>query len=84
LVLAGGVVLALKAPIAPVVEPAASSFEERKAALLTRAADLDREFQRGEIGPEYHAQQMADAEEELAALLYEQSRRNARGPAAVA
>jgi hypothetical protein len=84
LVLAGGIVLALKAPIAPVVEPAAESFEERRASLLARAAELDREFQRGEIGPEYHAQQMADAEEELAALLYEQSRRDARGPAALA
>jgi hypothetical protein len=42
--------------------------------LVARAAELEVERVRGEIGPEFHADAMRDLEEELAAVLYEEKR----------
>lgn len=73
--LCGGLVLTLRArkagSSAPVVK---ADFSEQKAALLSRAKALRAEHERGEIGPEFHAESMAALEEELAALLYEEHR----------
>jgi hypothetical protein len=42
--------------------------------LIERAAALEAERARGEIGPEFHADALRDLEEELAAVLYEEKR----------
>jgi hypothetical protein len=42
--------------------------------LLARAAELDAERARGEIGPEFHKTALGEIEEQLAAVLYEQER----------
>jgi hypothetical protein len=52
----------------------------QKSALLQRAAALDDEHERGEIGPEFHAQARQELEDELAAVLYEQSRMQSGKP----
>jgi hypothetical protein len=47
--------------------------------LIERAAELEAERVRGEIGPEFHATALRDLEDELAAVLYEQ-KHTAAGP----
>jgi hypothetical protein len=47
--------------------------------LIERAAELEAERARGEIGPEFHATVLRDLEDELAAVLYEQ-KHTAAGP----
>lgn len=47
----------------------------RKAELLERAKGLQAEHARGEVGAEFHARALADIEEELAALLFEEAKR---------
>jgi hypothetical protein len=47
--------------------------------LIERAAELEAERARGEIGPEFHATALRDLEDELAAVLYEQ-KHTAAGP----
>ena len=49
-------------------------FEAHKADVLSRARELNAQREDGEIGPEYHAQQMDELETELAALLFEEAR----------
>jgi hypothetical protein len=67
----GGAVIARKPPPVALNRPAGEAFEQRKAELVAQAARLSAERDRGEIGPEYHAEQLAEIEEQLAALLYE-------------
>lgn len=70
----GGVAVARKMPIpAQARKLSTEAFEARKAALVAQAAQLTSERDRGDIGPEYHAEQLAQIEEQLAALLYEQN-----------
>jgi hypothetical protein len=47
--------------------------------LMERAAELEAERARGDIGPEFHATALRDLEDELAAVLYEQ-KHTAAGP----
>jgi hypothetical protein len=53
---------------------AGAAFDARQAALLQRVGDLDAERARGDIGEQFHAEQVASVEESLAALLYERER----------
>jgi hypothetical protein len=69
----GGVLLARKPPPAPSDRPASEAFEQRKSELVAQAKRLAADRDSGEIGPEYHAEQLAQIEEQLAALLYEHS-----------
>ncbi len=73
LVLIAGAMIARRRPPAPIVVTTTEEFERRKAELVARAKSLAAERERGEIGPEFHAEQLAEIEEQLAALLYEQS-----------
>ena len=50
-----------------------ADFEAHKRELVERARALRASQQAGEIGPEYHAQQMSELETALAELLYEQA-----------
>jgi hypothetical protein len=50
------------------------ALAEHKARLLARAAELEAERVRGEIGPEFHADALRELEEELAGVLYDQQR----------
>lgn len=75
-VLAGGLWYARKPqPAATKLSAAenAATFEQTKAAFIAQAQQLEAERARDEIGPEFYAEQMADLEEKLAALLFEQS-----------
>ena len=58
-------------------------FAALKAEVIARARALAEQREAGEIGPEYHAEQLAELETELAALLYEQAqqKRTAKSPA---
>jgi hypothetical protein len=56
-----------------------TDFDERKRELLARARALQAQQQTGEIGPEYHREQMAELTDELAALLFEQAQHDKRG-----
>ena len=51
--------------------------------MIERARTLAEQREAGGIGPEYHAEQLAELEAELAALLYEraQQKRTAKSPA---
>ncbi|HKP60403.1 MAG TPA: carboxypeptidase-like regulatory domain-containing protein [Polyangiales bacterium] len=69
----GGALLARKPPPAAYARPASEIFEQRKSELVAQAARLAAERERGEIGPEFHAEQLAALEEQMAALLYEHS-----------
>jgi hypothetical protein len=69
----GGVLFARRPPPVAAQRPFGEAFEQRKAELVAEAARLSAERERGEIGPEYHAEQLAEIEERLAALLYEHS-----------
>lgn len=82
LVLLAGAMIARRPPPVPTTAPTAFAFEERKAALVRRAAALRAERDRGEIGPEFFAEQIAEIEEQLAALLYEESRLPVANPRA--
>jgi hypothetical protein len=55
------------------LDPSAD-FEARKSDLLARARELRDAHAAGDIGPEYHAQQMGELETELSELLFEQAR----------
>jgi hypothetical protein len=57
-----------------------TDFEERKRELLARARVLQEQQQAGEIGPEYHREQMTELMDELAALLFEQAQHDRRAP----
>jgi len=57
-----------------------TDFEERKRELLARARALQEQQLAGEIGPEYHREQMAELTDELAALLFEQAQHDKRAP----
>jgi hypothetical protein len=83
-VLGGGLWFARRPPPAASAATVAggTNFEERKAELLAQAAQLERDRARDEIGPEFYAQQIADLEEQLAALLFEQSQKPAVKPKA--
>jgi hypothetical protein len=72
--LIAGILIARRPPPAATVETSNEELEARKAELVARAAGLKAERERGEIGPEFYAEQIAEIEEQLAALLYEQSR----------
>jgi hypothetical protein len=66
--------------------PAAATddgFAALKADVIARARTLGEQREAGEIGPEYHAEQLAELETEMAALLYEQAQRKrvAKSPA---
>jgi hypothetical protein len=76
-VLAGGVWFARRPPPAATSDTGSGvlNFEHRKAELVAQAAQLERERARDEIGPEFYAQQVADLEEQLAALLFEHSQK---------
>jgi hypothetical protein len=68
------------------VQPAAAAddgFAALKADVIARAQSLAEQHEAGEIGPEYHSEQLAELEAELAALLYEQAqqKRTAKSPA---
>jgi hypothetical protein len=69
----GGVLVARRPPPAAALRPAGEAFERRKTELVAQAAGLAAEHERGEIGPEYHAERLAEIEEQMAALLYEHS-----------
>ncbi|HEX7481000.1 MAG TPA: carboxypeptidase-like regulatory domain-containing protein [Polyangiales bacterium] len=73
LVIGLGLVIALRAP-KRTREQVLAQLAEQKQALLSRAKQLEREHSGGEIGPEYYAQALAQLEDELAALLYEQAK----------
>ncbi len=73
LVIGFGLVIAVRAP-ARTREQDAGQFAQRKQALLDRASALKAEQTQGEIGPEFYEQSLAQLEEELAALLYEQTK----------
>lgn len=47
----------------------ADALLQRRGALLSRAVGLERDLRGGEIGPDYHAQQMAGVTDELAIVL---------------
>jgi hypothetical protein len=51
---------------------ASADFEAQKQDLLERARSLRESHAAGEIGPEYHAQQISELETALAELLFEQ------------
>jgi hypothetical protein len=76
-VLAGGIWFARQQPPAATAGMGADGvpFEQRKADLIAQAARLESERSRDEIGPEFYAQQLADLEERLAALLFEHSQK---------
>jgi hypothetical protein len=76
-VLAGGVWFARRQPPAATAGMGADGvpFEQRKADLIAQAAKLESERSREDIGPEYYAEQIADLEERLAALLFEHSQK---------
>jgi hypothetical protein len=76
-VLGGGLWFARRPPPAATADTGSGvfNFEQRKAELVAQAAQLERERARDEIGPEFYAQQIADLEEQLAALLFEQSQK---------
>jgi hypothetical protein len=78
-VLGGGLWFARKPPPAATSTNRAvgTNFEERKAELVAQAAQLEAERKRDEIGPEFYEQQIADLEEQLAALLFEQTQKPA-------
>ena len=71
--LIGGALIARKPPPAAAQGPVSEAFEQRKTELVAQAARLSAEHARGEIGPEYHAERLAEIEEQLASLLYEHS-----------
>jgi hypothetical protein len=67
-------------------QPAAAAddgFAALRADVIARARSLSAQREAGEIGPEYHAEQLAELETEMAALLYEQAQRKraAKSPA---
>jgi hypothetical protein len=67
-------------------QPAAAvsdGFAALEADVIARARVLAEQREAGEIGPEYHAEQLAELEAELAGLLYEraQQKRAAKSPA---
>jgi hypothetical protein len=49
------------------------AFAARRADLLARARELEAQHAAGEVGPQYHAEQMASLTDELAALLFEEA-----------
>jgi hypothetical protein len=57
-----------------------TDFDERKRELLVRARMLQAQQQAGEIGAEYHREQMAELTDELAALLFEQAQYDKHAP----
>ena len=78
-VIAAGVRNALRPKSARREPESASDFEARKRELLEHARELRALHDAGEIGPEYHMQQMTELESELAELLFEQAAH--KGPA---
>jgi hypothetical protein len=83
-VLGGGVWFAWRPPPAATAKTDTESYERRKAELLATAKQLEADHAKGEIGPEYYAEQIAQIEEQLAAVLYEQSQITARKPSKAA
>jgi hypothetical protein len=66
-----GIALARRAPPAPAL--AREDFGVRRAELLDRARDLEARHKAGDIGPQFHEEQLRAISEELAALLYEEN-----------
>jgi hypothetical protein len=78
----GAGVLGARGARARQAAPAGDGLEALKTELLARARSLAEQRQTGEIGPEYHADQLAELETELAALLFEQAQHKRAGKAA--
>jgi hypothetical protein len=77
LVLIGGFFVSRRVAITSRVAPSVDALARQRERLLARAAELEAERARGEIGPEFHAGAITQIEEELAAVLYEQRRTSA-------
>jgi hypothetical protein len=73
LVIGAGVTWARRtAPVTPGRLPD-HAFAAQRAAVLARARELQAQHAAGEVGPQYHAEQMALLTDELAALLFEEA-----------
>jgi hypothetical protein len=72
LAVGAGVWVALRLPDRRATRSSAD-FEAHKADVLARARALKQQHDAGETGPDYHREQLAALEEELAELLYEQA-----------
>jgi hypothetical protein len=80
-----GVMLSRRTPPQPSVSVHDDVLATRHGELFARARELHALRAAGEVGPEYHAEQMALLTDELAALLFEQAElARASAPAAVA
>lgn len=78
----GGVALARRPAPAHTAVSAGTDFEARKQALLDSARQLDALRAAGEIGPQYHEEQMSSIADELAALLFDHAEsQSAQAPA---
>jgi hypothetical protein len=86
LAIAAGVVLSRRTAPQPRAAVQDAALATRRAELLARARELQALHAAGETGPQYHAEQMAQLTDELAALLYEEaeSARASTSPSAAA
>ena len=73
-----GIVLALRSPAA--AAPTRGDFDARRAELLDRARVIEERYTAGEIGPEFHEEQLRILTDELAALLYEEQQQTRGKP----
>jgi hypothetical protein len=74
MVLAIGVFISRRAGLPSRSAPSLQALAQQRERLLARAAELETERARGEIGPDFHASALGQLEDELAAVLYEQRR----------
>jgi hypothetical protein len=74
IVLATGVFVSRRAGLPSRSAPSLQALAQQRERLLARAAELEAERARGDIGPEFHASALGQLEDELAAVLYEQRR----------
>lgn len=68
-----GIVLSRTKPAVTSAPQSAETFAALRDDLLDRVRALEQQQRAGEIGPEYHAEQLHALKDELAALLYEES-----------
>jgi hypothetical protein len=74
IVLATGVFVSRRAGLPSRSAPSLQALAQQRERLLARAAELEAERARGDIGPEFHASALGQLEDDLAAVLYEQRR----------
>lgn len=66
----------------PTPGPSGEALQARRRTLLERAVELEGELRAGEIGPDYHASEIADLTDELAVVLRSESEQRKSGEGA--